>query len=161
MKNKLISVIFLSIMFMPLKGTANDYHVGPIAGTKILKDFKDFAAHKDDLTYTDGDLAELRAISTPIVVKVFFGQWCHDSVREVPRLITLFEQVNNPNIDVEFFGLDFAKSDPDGIALAHSIKRTPTVIVFRGNEELGRFLEYPKTNWANDIATLAREDKEL
>jgi thioredoxin 1 len=158
MKNKLISLFCITLMFSSLTAFAGDFHVGPISGHEILKDLKKFAQHKDDLTYTDADLAELRAIARPITVKVFFGEWCHDSIREVPRLITLFEQTNNSNIRVEYFGLDLKKSDPEGIALAHSIKKTPTVIVFRDDEELGRFLEFPKTDWANDIATVAKRE---
>lgn len=160
MKHKLRLIFFIIIAIQTITACASNestYHVGPIAGETILNDFKEFAKHKNDLSYTNSQLAELRAIATPITVKVFFGEWCHDSMREVPRLITLFEQVNNANIQVEYFGLDLKKSDPQGIALAHSIRRTPTVIVYRNGKELGRFLEYPLTDWANDIASLARQ----
>jgi thiol-disulfide isomerase/thioredoxin len=155
MKNKTLTAILLSLTLSSAPSLAKDFFVGEISGPSILKEFKSFASHKNDVTYSKADLASLRAIAEPIEVKVFFGEWCHDSVREVPRLISLFEQVNNNNINVWFYGLDTAKSDPSGIALKHSIKKTPTVIVYKNGVELGRFLEFPKTDWANDIAQLA------
>ncbi|MDA8622167.1 thioredoxin family protein [Psychrosphaera sp.] len=154
MKNKTLIALLLSIMATGCNAKSSDFHVGEITGAEIIKEFKSFAKHKNDISYSNADLAPLRAIATPIEVKVFFGEWCHDSVREVPRLISLFEQVNNKNIKPTFYGLDTAKSDPKDEALKHSIKKTPTVIVYKGGIELGRFLEFPKTDWANDIATL-------
>lgn len=132
-----------------------EFHVGSITGPEILAQFDSFNQHKDDYAYSETEIAQLRTIAEPIEVKVFFGEWCHDSVREVPRLIELFKRADNNNISASFYALDTAKSDPEGQALKFNIKRTPTVIVYKNEVELGRFLEFPKTNWANDITTLA------
>lgn len=135
--------------------SSREFHVGAITGPEILAQFESFGHHKDDYNYTETEITQLRTIAEPIEVKVFFGEWCHDSVREVPRLIELFKRANNNNISASFYALDTAKSDPEGQALKYNIKRTPTVIIYKNNEELGRFLEFPKTNWANDISQLA------
>ena len=134
---------------------AQEFYVGAITGPEIMSSFKSFNEHFDRSVITDTQVAQLQSIAEPITVKVFFGQWCHDSVREVPRLINLFERSKNENVAATFYALDTSKSDPEGMALKYGIKRTPTVIVYKGDTELGRFLEFPKTNWANDIAQLA------
>ncbi len=156
MKNKTLIALLLSIMATGCNAKSSEFYVGEITGPTILKEFKSFAKHKDDISYSTADLAPLRAVATPVEVKVFFGEWCHDSVREVPRLISLFEQVNNQNIKPTFYALDTAKSDPKDEAIKHSIRKTPTVIVYKDGIELGRFLEFPKTDWANDIAQLIK-----
>lgn len=169
MKN-ITAIIYLSLVTLTLSACfanafegkhessneSESFFVGAITGPEILASFDSFNKHMQQSHYSSAEIALLQAVAEPIEVKVFFGQWCHDSVREVPRLIQLFEQANNGNISASFYALDTAKSDPQGQALKYGIKRTPTVIVYKNGEELGRFLEYPHTNWANDISQLAR-----
>lgn len=133
---------------------AKDYYVGEIEAEKILTDFPKFTKHQDDVFYSDDQIAELKLIKQPTQVKIYFAQWCHDSQREVPRLIQLFKQVNNNNIDVWLYSLDTAKSDPLGLAKEANIKRTPTIILYQDEKEVGRILEVPRMDWASDITNM-------
>ncbi len=149
---KLISV-FLAMNLISLPVIATDYVEGEVTSEQIMQ-FTKFEKHKDDVDYSSEQTAFLQSLSQPTVVKVFFGQWCHDSQREVPRLIQLFEKANNSNIEVVYYGLDTNKSDAAGIAEAHEIKKTPTIIIEQSGQEIGRILEFPTTDWPTDIEAL-------
>jgi len=153
MKTIIYTLICVVAVFTSV-ATAKDYYVGEISGTEILNSFEKFNKHKDDVTYTEAQLARLAKFKEPITVKVFFGEWCHDSYRETPRLIRLFEQLNQDNFKVWFYALDIKKSDPLGLAREANIRRTPTIIIYRGEQEVGRILEVPRMDWASDIAGL-------
>lgn len=154
MRIKLASAFLLLLCFNT--SAHDDYHVGDINGDDILLNFEAFASHKNDVTFTEKQTASLRSYSKPTEFRVFFGQWCHDSEREVPRLIKLFEQLDNQNLTVVYYALDTNKSDPAGKAKLNKIKRTPTLIVLQDGKEVGRVLELPRNDWATDIATILK-----
>jgi thioredoxin 1 len=78
-------------------------------------------------------------------VLIFFGTWCHDSRREVPRMLKILEVVGLPEDNIKMVALDFSKTDPGGLAVANGVEFTPTFIFFRQQEEIGRIIEKPAT----------------
>ncbi len=112
--------------------------------------YKKFNAHQ-----VDQDHIELiNSISQPTKVLIVFGLWCHDSQREIPRLLKLLSEANNPNIEVAMISVGYDKVIPQS-ANQHnvSIKYTPTVILLnQQGKELKRFVERPNTQWAADLA---------
>lgn len=150
-------MLSLALSSISCAGQAADtYYVGAISGEQILSKFKKFEAHKNDVSFTQAQIRELSTLQVATTIKIFFGQWCHDSQREVPRIIRLFQQVDNPYIEVDYYALDIRKSDPEGLAQSFNIKRTPTIIVMQSGQELGRILEFPNQDWANDISALLK-----
>ena len=142
----------LVIFAISFSGYSKEYYVGEIADNEILTSFEKFKKHENDVTYTSEQLDKLKSFKEPIEIKVYFGQWCHDSQREVPRLVKLFDQLGQDNFNVWYYGVDLKKSDPLGLAKADDLRRTPTVIIYRDGKELGRILEVPRVDWASDIA---------
>jgi len=51
-------------------------------------------------------------IPNDVSVLILFGTWCHDSQREVPRMLKILEAVGFPQADVKMVTLDFSKNDP-------------------------------------------------
>ena len=151
------SIIYFFTLFLTVtsfNSFADDYFVGEITAPEILSSFEQFKKHQDDVTYTDAQLAKLQKFKEVIEIKVYFGEWCHDSHRETPRLIKLFEQLDQDNYKLWYYAVDVRKSDPLGLAKADNLRRTPTVIVYRDGQEVGRILEVPRVDWATDIAGL-------
>lgn len=112
--------------------------------------YKKFNAHQVDQDH----IQLINSISQPTKVLIVFGLWCHDSQREIPRLLKLLSEANNPNIEVAMISVGYDKVIPES-ANQHnvSIKYTPTVIVFdQEGKELKRFVERPNTLWATDLA---------
>ncbi|WP_206483504.1 thioredoxin family protein [Thalassotalea sp. G2M2-11] len=89
-----------------------------------------------------------------VKIAVYFGTWCHDSQREVPRFLKLVNV--NQTIALDLVALDYDKTDPAGQAELFGVKYTPTFIVFRGNKELGRIIERPKSSLVRDIDQLLK-----
>lgn len=131
--------------------TDSRFYVGKIDAQKIMTDFPKFVKHQADVDYSAQQVQYFKNLSEPTNIKIFFGQWCHDSQREVPRVIQLIEKANNPNLTVEFMALDITKSDPGGLAKQHNILKTPTIIVYQNGEEIDRVLEFPRVDWPTDL----------
>jgi len=112
----------------------------------------------------------LRCYDEPITVLIFFGSWCSDSKREVPRFFTTLDLIHNKNISAKLFGLDRTKKDAAGFAEAFKIAKVPTFIFLRGARdfsatthsvrghtqgELGRITETPslsiEQDWVNAL----------
>jgi thiol-disulfide isomerase/thioredoxin len=86
-----------------------------------------------------------------INVVVFFGTWCHDSKRELPKALKIFNKIgmNDENIELIAVGLD--KKEPLGRAAKLNLMYTPTLIFFRGSKEIGRIIEKPVLSLEKDI----------
>ena len=85
-------------------------------------------------------------------IDVYFGTWCHDSEREVPKLLKLASL--SPRTNINLVALDYNKQEPKGRAEQQGVKYTPTIIVFLHNKEIGRIVERPKASIAEDIEAM-------
>lgn len=87
-------------------------------------------------------------------IKIFMGTWCHDSQREAPRLFKLMDVIGYGADNVEVIGLDRNKQTPDGRAKKAGIQRTPTIVVYKGAQEVGRIIETPDVSLEDDLLSL-------
>lgn len=93
-----------------------------------------------------------------VSVLLFFGTWCHDSEREVPRLLKLLDAAGLPEERLNLIGLDYRKREPGGRASEFKIRYTPTAVFLRGGVEVGRIVERPKISLRDDITVMFGED---
>ena len=113
---------------------------GPMTIEELQSQYPVFAVKRENMLNQDA-VGQLNAVTKPIQVIAFLGTWCHDSQREIPRLIQLKKALNNPNIQVQLIALDRKKSDNEGLAEKAKIEYTPTIVVYHNQEELGRIVE--------------------
>jgi len=85
---------------------------------------------------------------------VLFGAWCHDSERELPRLLAVLEVLGVPESQMTLVGVDFHKRDPGGVSQRYELRFTPTIVVLNDGQEIGRIVERPKISLEHDIAGL-------
>lgn len=98
----------------------------------------------------------LRAIAEPARLQVVLATWCGDSRQHVPRLLKAIERANNPNLTVELTGIGTDFLTPMTVVQDDNITNVPTVIVRRGGNEIGRFVETPAGATVEaDIADIA------
>ena len=88
-------------------------------------------------------VARLRAITEPVRLEVVLATWCGDSKRHVPRLLKAVEAANNPNVTVELIGIGPDFETPMEMVQRANVTNVPTVIVRRGESEIGRYVETP------------------
>jgi tetratricopeptide (TPR) repeat protein len=108
-------------------------------------------------------LEALNAIDTAnLEFKVFFGTWCGDSRREVPRLLKLFDAMGVPEEKVQLVALDRTddalKQSPDGEERGREIYRVPTLIVERDDKEISRLVEHPVLSLERDLLAMLDGD---
>lgn len=128
--------------------------VGEITYPDVLKTYPYFLATHSSVKASPASIEQLKYISEPTHLTVYFGVWCHDSIREVPLLMQLLEEINNPNISYQLISLDMKKQEPQGRAKANEVLYTPTIIVYQNQEELGRIIEKPEQDLASDLVKI-------
>jgi thiol-disulfide isomerase/thioredoxin len=93
-------------------------------------------------------------------IKVFYGTWCGDSKREVPRFYKVLEEASFPIAQLELIAVDRKatayKQAPNGEEKGWRIHRVPTVVVLKDGKEVGRIVEYPKQDFERDMLKLVQ-----
>lgn len=153
-------LFFLCALVTPIPlGAAEttNYHVGEINQQALFAGYPIFNANYQAYKPSAEAVASFKeSLPESLEVRVLFGTWCHDSEREVPRLLKLLKLAGIRDESVELYALDLKKKDPEGMADTMGIKYTPTFIFHVGNRELGRIVERPEVSLISDISRLPK-----
>ncbi|WP_445159275.1 thioredoxin family protein [Mesohalobacter salilacus] len=87
-------------------------------------------------------------------IEVYFGTWCSDSQREIPRLLKLLEKSGFNFNNLKLVGVDRSKIVPnisEKKQEALNITNVPTIIVYQNNKEINRFVEYAQESLEKDL----------
>lgn len=94
-------------------------------------------------------------------MKIFFGSWCGDSQRELPKMMKVLEQLSFPDNSVALIGVDNAspvyKQSPQREEAGQHIYRVPTFIIYKGETEIGRIVESPVETIERDLLKIISE----
>jgi len=155
-------IILITTMLLLTQVTAcNSTHqkqplqVGVISPSELLTSYPNFSSSYDAYQVSSQASKVIEQWGSDLRIEVFFGTWCHDSQREVPRLLKLFSQ--NKAVQLKLIALDYQKSEPQGLSKGKEVKYTPTIIVYKNNIEVGRIVERPKVNLFDDIETFYQQ----
>ena len=88
-------------------------------------------------------------------ILAFMGTWCHDSNREIPRLLRVAEELGIGG-QLELYGVDVNKKSLQGREQAYNIRKTPTIIFLLDGEEVGRILEEPEVSFEAYLAEILK-----
>ena len=130
-----------------LEATADRYPLGDISQAELLERHEVFKRNYDAYEVTAG----IDGLPADLKVKILFGTWCHDSEREVPRMLKLLAASGVKEEKISLISLDIRKEEPEGRARALDVRFTPTFIFFIGGTELGRIVEQPSGSLVEDI----------
>jgi len=95
---------------------------------------------------------------TGLKMTLILGTWCHDSHQQVPRMIKLLEAMKFPMSSLEIFAMDTYKKAPGIDIKTIDVKLVPTLIVYKGEKELGRIIESPKVSIEADLLEILISD---
>ncbi|HKV13201.1 MAG TPA: thioredoxin family protein [Thermoanaerobaculia bacterium] len=120
----------------------------------------------DVLVESKPDLEAARALaSVPpgAEVLVFFGTWCGDSRREVPRFWRALDETGNTvPFHIRYVGVDRQKKQPGEMMAYNDVHYVPTFIVSRDGHEVGRIVESSPHGVERDLLALLKgEEKGL
>jgi thiol-disulfide isomerase/thioredoxin len=107
-----------------------------------------------DYTPDPGAVKTIAERAGDVEVLAIVGTWCGDSKREVPRFFKIADQAGFPLEKVTLIAVDRTKKDAEGLTERHAITRVPTLVFFRGGQEIGRVTEKATTTLENDIAAI-------
>ena len=147
-----VALIFFIVTPLSLEVMADRYRypLGDISQAELLERHEVFKRNYDAYEVTTG----IDGLPGDLEVRILFGTWCHDSEREVPRMLKLLEASGVKQENIRLIALDIRKEEPEGRAKALGVKYTPTFIFFTGGRELGRIIERPVDNLTQDVMAL-------
>ena len=82
------------------------------------------------------------------------GTWCHDSKREIPRLIKILDNLKFDQSNVEIIGLTKEKKGYFNDYSRYNITNTPTIIFYKNKKEVGRIIEKPKETLESNMLSI-------
>ena len=126
--------------------------IGEISQQQLMANHNFFQQSYQAFQLSELEVAAINRWPKDLHVDVYFGSWCHDSVREVPRFLKIVAQ--SPTLSNRLIALDYAKLEPSGSAKSHNIKYTPTFIIYQNDKEIGRIIERPKVSLTTDISAM-------
>ena len=149
---KIYQLFFLSLFSYSLSGsepyTMNPYAVGDISIKTLFENHEGFQDNYEE--YQPGNLLD-PVLFRDIEIYVLFGTWCHDSQREVPRLLWLLNALDVQDNYIHLIGLNFLKNEPQDRGKHFQIKKTPTFVFLRNQKEIGRIVEMPEISLEADL----------
>ena len=142
------------LLLFTLMACAHDGEVvvGAITTDDLLAQYPDFNQAYQQSEFTAVELAQVKAWPEQLKVTTYFGTWCHDSQREVPKMLKILAL--RPVISSQLIALDINKSDPEGRAAGADIAFTPTFVITLDGKEIGRIVERPETSLVSDISAM-------
>jgi thioredoxin 1 len=149
---KIFKLSFLFLFISTLSSSDSDlsdlYPVGDISIKSLFEIHEGFETNY--WKYETNNLFD-PLLFKDIEIYVFFATWCHDSKREVPRLLRLLNKLDVPENHIHLIGLNFMKNDLQNRGQDFKVKKTPTFILLRNNKEIGRIVEKPDISLETDL----------
>ena len=151
---KIYQLFFLSLFTYSCASETypmNPYAVGDISINTLFKNHEGFQDNYEE--YQPGNLLD-PLLLRDIEIYVLFGTWCHDSQREVPRLLQLLNTLNIQENYIHLIGLNYLKNEPLDRGKSFQIRKTPTFVFLRNQKEIGRIVEMPVISLEADLLNI-------
>lgn len=85
---------------------------------------------------------------------VFMGTWCPDSHREIPKFYKLLDAADFNMDHLKVYALDEYKSSKENYEEGYDIDNIPTIIFYKNDKEINRFVEQSQESIEKDIAKI-------
>jgi thiol-disulfide isomerase/thioredoxin len=92
---------------------------------------------------------------------VLLGTWCEDSQNLIPKLNKVLETAEFPMSQYQMFGVNREKAAKYAEKQMYKLEKVPTIIVFKGNKELGRIVETVDKSVENGLVKIINGGKDL
>ncbi|MGB0893235.1 MAG: thioredoxin family protein [Parashewanella sp.] len=132
---------------------------GKLTSSQLNNELSQYPDYDDNYQVDSASLQNLVTLTKQLNIVVIVGTWCPDCHRDIPRFMSVIEEINNDNIQVEYLAVDKQKTDPQGLAARYSFERIPTYIVLHENNEIGRIVERPAISLEKDLIEIINKLK--
>jgi len=97
---------------------------------------------------------KLRGLSREVVIEVYFGSWCSDSMAHVSAFFKVLDLADTPLLRAGYFGVPEAKDERAPYTGGRKIDKLPTFVVMVDGREAGRIVETPKKSVEEDLVRI-------
>ena len=99
----------------------------------------------------------LEPLLKTVTIKVFVRSCCSDTQIHIPALYKILDAAKFNYDHLEMVALSHDKDTPDGLEKGFDIDYVPTIIVYRDQKEIGRFVEYAQETLEKDLLAIINE----
>ena len=147
-----LALVFFFVTPLSFEVVADRYRypVGDISQAELLERHEVFKRNYDAYEVASG----IDGLPPDLEVTILFGTWCHDSEREVPRMLKLLAASGVKEESISLIALDIGKKEPEGRAKVLDVRFTPTFIFSIGGMEIGRIVERPSDSLEADLVAI-------
>jgi|TARA_R100000005_G_C4982643_1_gene191958 thiol-disulfide isomerase/thioredoxin len=156
-----ITVAFLFVVIPVEKIHAQSSDIlGPVTKEQILANDRIYEIYINRYKPDSASVDYLSAFPDSVTLMVFMGSWCRESKKYIPGLMKTLELADSERITAEYLGVDQQKKIPQILLKEFEIKYIPTIVVLKGNKELGRIVEKPHQLIETDLIQILDFGKE-
>jgi thiol-disulfide isomerase/thioredoxin len=120
-------------------------------------EYHQFTARYDTVRVSEEIVGLIRQLESEVYFTVFFGTWCEDSQRELPRFLKVVDMVGISGDRIKLYGVDRSKKSSDGLTEKFDIEYVPTIIFLKNGAEIGRIIEKPHATIEEDMVSILAE----
>jgi len=123
---------------------------GEISSLELISRYEKFKKNYDSYEPEAEDIENFKKLAGLDFV-VFFGLWCHDSQREVPRLLKLIELSKTNVGSIKLIALNTSKELTEKYSHKYQVSNTPTFFVLKNREVIAKMVESPEESITKDL----------
>jgi thiol-disulfide isomerase/thioredoxin len=160
-KTNMKQIIFLFLFLFSFISNAQQKHLAGVVtrdslnkapfNTWFQSNYDAYTPHQKFL-----DAIPSQAVSST-QIEIFFGTWCGDTKREMPRFFKILDQLKFQAKQIKLIAVNSDenyKQSPGGETIGKSIYRVPTFIFYQQGKEIGRIVEHPVESLEADFAKI-------
>ena len=164
--NKIISLLFIALSYVATAQSAVEkpkiiYGICTKDSLMVEPFGKWFTTNYDNYQPNIETITNLKKISLEnISIQLFFGSWCGDSKREVPRFLKLLSLIYFPENKIQLIGVgtgdSLVKQSPQQEEKGLGIFRVPVFIIYKNGVEMNRINEFPVFTLEKDLMSILK-----
>ena len=102
-------------------------------------------------------IKEIKPKLKEVSIKVFMGTWCSDSQREVPALYKVIKEAEFDTANLTMIAVSQEKDTPNQLEKGLNIEYVPTIIFYKNDKEIGRYVELAQETLEKDMLAILNE----
>ena len=132
---------------------------GEVSREQLFFDYPHWQYIYDEYEAVEKIIDSLAISKMEIDVEIFFGTWCGDSRRDVPRFYKVLDESDFTSENkVKLYAVNRKKKLKNELAEKRKIQRVATFIFYKKQKEIGRIVEYPHISLENDILDIINKN---
>jgi thioredoxin 1 len=153
----LLAIVLLGCNATDQDSDGSEPVTGVISAGQLLTDYPQFRSAYEQYQPSSTEIDAVKTLGGKSLI-VLFGTWCHDSEREVPRLLKLLNLSGVELQNLSLHGVNYNKQEPTNLHRQYNLKYSPTIILLQGQDELGRIIEKPIVSLGEDLASFISDE---